>query len=92
MPPRWGSGKIKSRPGCYKYGAPLEMENRAYRQQLPGHLFFALQEDEVLAELLGGDVLGGFMEVVGELPDAVPVGLLGALADGQELQVIGEGF
>jgi len=30
--------------------------------------------------------------VVGELADAVPVGLLRAVADGQELQVIGVGF
>jgi hypothetical protein len=59
---------------------------------LAGDLLFALEEDEVLAELLGGDALGGFVVVVGELAQAVPVGLLGALADGQELQVIGEGF
>jgi hypothetical protein len=45
-----------------------------------------------LAQLLGGDVLGGFGEVLGELADAGPVGLLGALADRQEPEVIGEGF
>ena len=59
---------------------------------LAGDLFFALEEDEVLAEFLGGDVLGGFGEVLGELADTGPVGLLGALADRQELEVIGEGF
>ena len=33
-----------------------------------------------------------FAVVVGKMADTVPVGLLGAVADGQELQVIGEGF
>jgi hypothetical protein len=59
---------------------------------LAGHLFLALEEDEVLAELLGGDVLRGFSEVLGELADTGPVGLLGAVADRQEPEIIGEGF
>ena len=59
---------------------------------LAGDLFLALEEDEVLAELLGGDILGGFGEVLGELADASPVGLLGAVTDRQEPEVIGEGF
>jgi hypothetical protein len=59
---------------------------------LAGDLLLALEEDEVLAQFFGGDLLGGFAVVVGQLPDAVPVGLLGALADGQELEVIGVGF
>jgi hypothetical protein len=32
------------------------------------------------------------MEVLGELADAIPVGLLGALADRQKPQIVGEGF
>jgi hypothetical protein len=59
---------------------------------LAGDLFLALQEDEVLAEFLGSDVLGGFVVVFGEFTDAGPVGLLGAFADGKKLQVIGECF
>ena len=59
---------------------------------LAGDLFVAFEEDEVVAEFLRGDVLGGLVEMLGQLADAVPVGLLSALADGQELEVIGEGF
>jgi hypothetical protein len=59
---------------------------------LAGDLFLALEEDEVLAELFGGDLLGGFGEVLGELADAGPVGRLGGVADRQEPEVIGEGF
>jgi len=59
---------------------------------LAGDLFLALEEDEVLAELLGGDVLRRFIEMFGELADAGPVGLLGALADRQEPEIVGEGF
>ena len=59
---------------------------------LAGDLLLAFEEDEILAKFLRRDVLGGFVVVVGELADAVPVGLLRAVADGQELQVIGVGF
>ena len=48
--------------------------------------------DAVLAELLGGDQVGGLVEVLAELADTGLVGLFGAGADGQELQIIGEGF
>jgi len=47
--------------------------------------------DEVLAELLRCDGFGRLAEVLGELADAVPVGLLRALADRQQLEVIGVG-
>lgn len=61
-------------------------------RSLAGDFLVAFEEDEVLAELFRGDVLGGLMKMLGKLADAVPVGLLGALADRQELEVIGEGF
>jgi hypothetical protein len=47
---------------------------------------------EVLAELLGTDLIGGTGEKLTELADAGVVGLLGAGPDGQELQVVGEGM
>jgi hypothetical protein len=50
-----------------------------------------LEEDEVLTELLGCDSFGGFADVLGEQTDAVPVGLLGAVTDGEECEVLGEG-
>jgi hypothetical protein len=59
---------------------------------LAGDLFLALEEDEVLAEFLGGDVFGGFDEMLGELAYAGPVGLLGAVADRQEPEIIGEAY
>ena len=54
--------------------------------------FVGLEMDAVLAELLGGDQVGGFAVELAELAEAGVVGLFGAGADGQELQVIGEGF
>jgi hypothetical protein len=61
------------------------------RGGLAGDFLVRLEEDEILAELLGRDFFGGFAEVLGELADAVPVGLLGARTDRQELKVVGEG-
>jgi len=58
---------------------------------LAGDLFVALEVDEVLAELLRCDGFGRLAEVLGELAHAVPVGLLRALADRQQLEVIGVG-
>ena len=49
---------------------------------LPGDLFIALEEDEVLAELFPSDVLRRFIEAFGELSDTGPALLLSALADG----------
>lgn len=59
---------------------------------LAGDLFLALEEDEVLAEFLEGDVLGRFIEVLGEFADTGPVGLLDALVDWQKPEVFSEGF
>jgi hypothetical protein len=47
--------------------------------------------DAILAELLGRDEVGGFGVVFAELAQTGIIRLLGAGADGQELQVIGEG-
>jgi hypothetical protein len=59
---------------------------------LAGQLFFGLEVEAVLTELLGGDQVGGFVEVFAQLADAGVIGLLGAGADGQEGEVIGEGI
>jgi hypothetical protein len=48
--------------------------------------------NEVLAKLLGAELIGGTGEELTELADAGVVGLLGAGPDGQELQVVGEGI
>jgi hypothetical protein len=59
---------------------------------LTGDLLDGLEMDEVLAELLGADLIGGGGEELTELTDAGEVSLLGACADGQEFQVLGEGI
>ena len=48
--------------------------------------------NEVLAELLGADLIGRTGEELTELTDTGVVGLFGAGTDGQELQVVGEGI
>jgi len=50
----------------------------------------SLEVEEVLAQLLGVDLLGGFVEVLGELSDAGEVGLLCPGQEGEEAQVVGE--
>jgi hypothetical protein len=59
---------------------------------LPGDLLDRLEVDEVLAQLLGGDPVGGLAEELGELADAGEVGRFGAGPDGQERQILGEGI
>jgi hypothetical protein len=81
------------RPGTAERFFPEELDGaNGLGGGLAGDLFLALEEDEILAEFLGGDVLGGFSEVFGEFADAGPVGLLGALANRQEPEIFGKGF
>ena len=54
---------------------------------LAGDLFFGLEVETILTELLGGDQVGGFAEVFADVADGVMVSLFGAGADGQEGQV-----
>ena len=62
------------------------------RARLAGDLLVGLEMDAILADVLGREPIGGLAVKLAELPDAGVIGLLGAWADGQELQVIGEGF
>ena len=59
---------------------------------LAGDLLVRLEMDAILAEFLGGDQVGRAVIMLAELTDTGQVGLFGAGAEGQELQVIGEGF
>jgi hypothetical protein len=59
---------------------------------LAGDFLCGLEMDAVLAELLGGNQIGRFGIELTELPEAGKVGLFGAGADGEELEVIGEGI
>ena len=55
-----------------------------------GDLFDGFEMEAILAELLGGDQIGGFGIKLGELAEAGAVGLLGARGDGEQRQVVGE--
>ena len=59
---------------------------------LAGDLLDGLEMEEVLAELPGADLIGRSVEVFAQLTNAGEVSLFGAGADGQELQVLGEGI
>jgi hypothetical protein len=59
---------------------------------LAGDLLVALEMDAILANLLGRDQLGRFVVELTELADAGVVGLLGAGADGQKFEIVGERF
>ena len=59
---------------------------------LTGDLLVGFEMDAILAELFGGDQIGGFAVELTELADTGVVGFLGAGTDGQELEIIGEGF
>jgi hypothetical protein len=48
--------------------------------------------DAILANLLGRDQVRGLAVILADLPDAGVIGLPGAGSNGQQLQVIGEGF
>ena len=53
-----------------------------------GELAVVLEVEEVVADLLLAEPVGRGVEVVGELPDGAEVGLLGALAEPGELEVL----
>jgi hypothetical protein len=59
---------------------------------LAGDLFVGLQMNAILADLFSRDQLGGFSVELAELSDTGVVSLFSAGADGQQLEVIGEGF
>ena len=59
---------------------------------LTGDFLVGLEVDAVLAELFGRNELGRFVVELAELAHTGVVGLFRARADGQELQIIGEGF
>ena len=78
-------------PGAAEGFFPEDFEGAdGLRAGLAGYLLNLLEVDAVLAELLGGDQVGGFVVILAQLADARVVGALGAGSDGQELQVIGK--
>ena len=56
--------------------------------RLAGDFLFDLEVEEVLAEFLRGDQVGGFLAEFTELAQAVPVPQDGALGQGQQAQIV----
>ena len=81
------------RPPTFKSLFPEELKGtNELGGGLAGDLFDLLEVDAVLPDLLEGDQLGRPVVVLAELADTGQVGLFGARADGQQLEVIGVGF
>ena len=59
---------------------------------LAGDLLVGLQMDAILANVFRGEQLGRAAVKLAQLTDAGEIGLFSARADGQEFEVIGEGF
>ncbi len=59
---------------------------------LAGDFLFALEVDEILAQLLRADQFGCAVEILGPLANTGKVRGLATRRNGQKLQVIGEGF
>ena len=57
---------------------------------LAGKLALVLEVDEILAELLGAELVGRAVKVLGELAHTGPVALLRAVLERQQGQIIGK--
>ena len=80
-------------PGAFEGFFPEELEGADdLGGSLAGDLLFGLEMDAVLAELLGRNQIGRFGIELTELAQAGEVGLFGAGADGEELEVVGKGI
>jgi hypothetical protein len=62
------------------------------RAGLAGDPLFRFEMDAILAEVLGRKQVGRLAVILADLADAGVIGLPGAGSNGQQLQVIGEGF
>jgi hypothetical protein len=89
-----GAGQFHfGRPGAAQGFFPEELDGAdGLGAGLAGDFFVLLEMDAVLAEVFGREQVRGLVVMLAELADTGVIGLLGARADGQELQVIGEGF
>ena len=80
------------RPGAAEGFFPEQFEGAdGLGAGLAGDLFMGLEVDAILAEVFGREQVGGFAVELADLAHAGVIGLLGARADGQEFEVVGEG-
>jgi hypothetical protein len=89
-----GAGQFQfGRPDALEGFFPEQLEGADdLRGSLTGDFLLRLEMDAILAELLGGDAIGGFGVKLAELAEAGEVSGFGAWAQGQEGQIIGEGI
>jgi hypothetical protein len=81
------------RPGAVEGFFPEQFDGAdGLSAGLAGDLLAGLEVDAILADLFGAKQLGGLAVKLTELADARVIGLFGAWADGQELQVVSEGI
>ncbi len=59
---------------------------------LASHLFVLFEMNEVLAKVFRRELVRRSVVILTDLAEAGVVGLLGAPTDGQQLEIIGEGF
>ena len=79
------------RPGAVKGFFPEQLEGAdGLGAGLAGDLFMGLEMDAILAQVFGRKQVGGFVVKLADLADAGVIGLLGARADGQQFEVVGE--
>jgi hypothetical protein len=80
-----------SRPGKAEGLFPKELDRAdGLGGGLAGDFPVGLEMEEIVAEILGGEEVGGLLEEVGELAEAVPVAQDGAFGQGEELKVVEE--
>ncbi len=89
-----GAGQLEfGRPDALEGFFPEELEGaEGLGAGLAGDLFVGLEMDAILADVFGREPVGGWAVELTELAEAGVIGPFGAGTDGQELQVIGEGF
>ena len=81
------------RPGAAEGFLPEQFDGAdGLRAGLASDLLVGLEMDAILADLFGAKQLGGFGVKLTELADARVIGRFGPWADGQELEVVGEGI
>jgi len=80
-------------PGTVESFLPEELDGAdGLGAGLTGNLLAGLEVNAVLANVFGGEELGGLIVELADLAKAGEIGLFSAGANGQELEVVGEGF
>jgi hypothetical protein len=80
-------------PGPLKGFLPKQLDGaNGLGAGLPSHLLVGLEMNAILTNIFGREQVGRLGVKLTELTETGVIGLLGARADGQELQVIGKGF